>query len=53
MTETKLTSLKINDKEIPLNNFMKEMLVNILLGYIKTAKKVPEDIKTINIEIQI
>lgn len=45
--------LKINDKEIPLNDLMKDMLTNIILGYLKTAKKIPEDIKTIGIEIQL
>ncbi len=48
MTEVKLI---INDKEIPLNDLMREMLVNLILGYLKSAKKIPEDKKTIQIEI--
>jgi len=46
--------LKVNrDKEIPLNDFMQEMLANIILGYLKTAKEMPDEIKTISIEIQL
>lgn len=48
MTEVKLI---VNDKEIPLNDLMREMLVNLLLGYLKSAKKIPEDKQTIRIEI--
>ena len=46
-------NLKINEKEIPLNELMKEMLTNLVLGYIKSAKKIPEEIKTIKIEINL
>ncbi len=49
MTDVKL---EVSDKEIPLNDFMKEMLTNILLGYLKTAKGMPDEIKSINITIQ-
>ena len=48
MTEVKLA---VNDKEIPLNELMRDMLTNIILGYLKSAKNLPEDIKTIKIEI--
>ena len=50
MTEV---NLKINDKEIPLNELMDNMLTNIILGYLKSAKKVPEEIKKISIEIKL
>ncbi|MFX1314821.1 MAG: hypothetical protein ACFE9T_03090 [Promethearchaeota archaeon] len=43
--------LKVNEKNIPLNDFMEQMLANLLLGYLKTAKEVPENINSINIEI--
>ena len=46
-------NLMINDKEIPLNELMDNMLTNIILGYLKSAKKVPEEIKTIKIEISL
>ena len=46
-------NLKINEKEIPLNELMKEMLTNLVLGYLKSAKKIPEEIKTIKIEINL
>ena len=45
--------LKINDQEIPLNDLMQDMLTNIILGYLKKAKKVPKDINKIDIEIQL
>lgn len=51
MTEN--IKLKINEKEIPLNQMMEEMLKNLLLGYIKSAKGIPKEIKTINIDIKI
>ena len=46
-------NLQVNDKEIPLNQMMKEMLINLILGYLKSAKKIPDEIKSINIEIQL
>ncbi|MFW9938065.1 MAG: hypothetical protein ACFFD5_10480 [Candidatus Thorarchaeota archaeon] len=46
-------NLKVNEKEIPLNPLMKNMLTDIILGYLKSAKKVPEEIETIKIEISL
>ncbi len=46
-----VVSLKVNDNDIDLNEFMEKMLTNILLGYLESVKRVPDDIKTINIEI--
>jgi len=45
--------LKVNEKEIPLNDFMEQMLTNLLLAYLKTAKEIPEDINSIKIEINL
>ncbi|MHA1292684.1 MAG: hypothetical protein ACTSQJ_08475 [Promethearchaeota archaeon] len=45
--------LLINEKDIPLNDFMKTMLKNIIFGYLKSAKEIPDEINTIKIEIQI
>ena len=50
MSDTKLT---VNDKDIPLNEMMKEMLQNIILGYMKSAKKIPDEVKTIKVEINL
>ena len=44
-------NLKVNDREIPLNDLMENMLENLILGYLKSAKEIPEDIKNIKIEI--
>ena len=45
--------LDVNQKQIPLNDFMREMLTNIIIGYLKSAKEIPEDIKSISIEIHL
>jgi hypothetical protein len=50
MTDVKL---EVNDKDIPLNDLMKDMLSNILQGYLKSAKKLPDDIKSIKVNIQL
>ena len=50
MTEVKLL---VNDKDIPLNELMRDMLSNIILGYLISVKNVPEDKKTIKIEIEL
>ena len=46
-----VVKLIIDDKEIPLNDLMREMLTNLILGYLKSAKNIPEDKKSIKIEI--
>lgn len=46
-------NLKVNEKEIPLNDLMKNMLQNIILAYLKSAKKLPEEIINIKIEIEL
>ena len=46
-------NIKVNDEKIPLNDFMEEMLKNLLVGYLKAAKGIPEDIKSINVEIEL
>ncbi|MGQ4876540.1 MAG: hypothetical protein ACP6IY_20945 [Promethearchaeia archaeon] len=45
--------LKVNDKKIPLNDFMQQMLANIIEAFLKGAKEVPDEISTINIEIKM
>jgi len=32
---------------------MEEMLKNLMIGYLKAAKGIPEDIKSINIDIKL
>ncbi|MFX0010017.1 MAG: hypothetical protein ACFE9R_06865 [Candidatus Hermodarchaeota archaeon] len=44
-------SLKVNDTTIPLNELMESMLTNLMLGYLKSAKNIPEEIRKIEIEI--
>ncbi len=45
--------IKVNDDKVPLNDFMEEMLKNLLVGYLKAAKGIPEEIKSINVEIKL
>jgi len=46
-------NLKVNDEKVPLNDFMEDMLENLILGYLKAAKGIPEDIKSIKIDIEL
>ena len=45
--------LSVNEKKIPLKDFMQEMLSNIIQGYLKTTKGVPEAMENIKIEITL
>ena len=45
--------LSVNEKKIPLKDFMQEMLTNLILGYLKTTKGIPENIENIKIEINL
>ena len=45
--------IKVNDEKVPLNDFMEEMLKNLLVAYLKAAKGIPEDINSINVEIEL
>ena len=50
MPEVKLI---VNENEIPLKDFMEGMLTNLILGYLKSTKGVPEEIKDIKINITL
>ena len=45
-------NLKVNDEKVPLNDFMEDMLKNLILGYLKAAKGIPDDIKSVSVEIE-
>ena len=45
--------LTVNEKQVPLKDFMQDLLANIILGYLKSTKAVPENIEKIKIEIKI
>ncbi len=45
--------LSVNERKIPLKDFMQEMLSNIIQGYLKSTKGVPENIENIKIEIDL
>ena len=46
-------NLKVNDKEIPLNEIMTKMLTNILTAFVNTLKKIPEDKTKIQVNIEL
>jgi hypothetical protein len=46
-------NLKVNDEKVPLNEFMEGMLKHLLLGYLNAAKGIPENVKSINVEIKL
>jgi len=50
MSDVKLI---VNEKKIPLKDFMQEMLTNIILGYLKSTKGIPETVENIKIEINL
>ena len=45
--------LFVNNKEIPLNEFIENIIVNVNLGIVASLKKIPEDKKSIKIEINL
>ncbi len=47
------TILSVNDKKIPLKDFMQEMLANIIIGFLNSTKGVPENKENIKIEITL
>ncbi len=45
--------LSVNERKIPLKDFMQDMLSNIIQGYLNSTKGVPENIEKIKIEIDL
>jgi len=45
--------LFVNNEEIPLNEFIENIIVNVNLGILASLKKIPEDKKSIKIEINL
>ena len=45
--------LSVNEKKIPLKEFMQEMLTNIIKGFLNSTKGVPQNIENIKIEITL
>ena len=48
----KKITLKVNEKDIPLNPIMSNMLTNILTAFVNTLKKIPEDMEEIQVHIE-
>lgn len=46
-------NLDVNGEKVPLNDFMEEMLKNLLLGYLNSLKGIPEKLKSINVKIDL
>ena len=45
--------LFVNNEEIPLNDFIENIIVNVNLAIIASLKKIPEDKNSIKIEIEL
>ncbi len=45
-------NIKVNGEKVPLNDFMEDMLKNLIFGYLKAAKGIPDDIKSVSVEIE-
>jgi len=45
--------LEVNEKKIPLKDFMQDMLTNIVQGFLKSTKGVPQNIENIKITINL
>lgn len=45
--------LEVNERKIPLKDFMQEMFTNIILGFLQSTKGVPDNIKNIKIDIDL
>ncbi|MCK4779853.1 MAG: hypothetical protein KAT57_06695 [Candidatus Lokiarchaeota archaeon] len=45
--------LEVNEKKIPLKDFMQDMLTNIVQGFLKSTKGVPQNIENIKITIKL
>ena len=50
MPEVKLI---VNEKEIPLKDFMEGMLTNMIIGYLKSTRMVPKNEENIKVDIKI
>ncbi len=44
-------NLKVNDIDVPMNDFIETILINLCKAFIDSLKDIPEDLKTIKVEI--
>jgi len=52
MAETKTIVLKVNDKQIPLNPFVKEVFTNVIAGLVDSLDNIPSSRDKIEIAIE-
>jgi hypothetical protein len=48
----KKVSLKVNDREIPLNTFVTEVFYNVINGLVDSLDKIPEEKNKIELVIE-
>jgi len=46
------TELWVNDRKVPLNHFVQEVVANIMVGFVKTLKELEEPSQSIRVEIK-
>lgn len=44
------TELWVNDRKVPLNHFVQEIVANIMVGFVRTLKELEEPPHSIRIE---
>ena len=48
----KKVSLKVNGEEIALNPFVRDIVRNVVLGMVDSLDKIPESIKSVELNIE-
>ncbi|MCP5052078.1 MAG: hypothetical protein GY940_33225 [bacterium] len=48
----RIVVLKINDKRVPLNKYVKRVIGNVIAGLIKSLDGIPEEQKKIELSIE-
>ena len=43
--------LEVNDKDVPMNEFIETILINLCKAFIDSLKDIPEDLKSMKVEI--
>jgi len=44
--------LRVNDTDIPLNEFVRTLIKNVILGIVRSLKGVPEDVRSVSLSIR-
>lgn len=45
-------TLKVNEREIPMNPFVESVFLNVILGLVDSLEKIPQDKESVDIQIR-